>query len=198
MQKIIGLLLLILTINSIGYTQLPSYTFAKPAGWESETFPLPPGFAPEIVFKGVEDIRFTPGWAKSTSEQYWSYAFIWLLEGKQVLSEKVLSNYITAYYTGIYTVNLRDKPAPKPGFTTSSFQKIKSAKEDAETYEGSVQTLNYLTHQTLSLHVRVHYRKVAKASATVMLFEVSPQPYTHSVWQELSAVILGFTLTKEK
>ena len=198
MRKIISLLILILTINSIGYTQLPTYTLVKPASWESETFPLPPAFAPEIIFKGVEDIRFSPGWSKSVSEQYWSYAFIWLVEGKQVLSEKVLSDYMTAYYTGIYTANLKDKPAPKPGFTTTRFHKIKPAEEDAVTYEGSVQTLNYLTHQPLSLHVRVHFRKVANASATVMLFEVSPQPYSHSVWQELSTVILGFKLTKEK
>ena len=37
-------------------------------GWGIERFLIPISFAPSIPYKGVEDIRFTPGWAKKSNE----------------------------------------------------------------------------------------------------------------------------------
>jgi hypothetical protein len=192
MNKIIFCLFWAMATTTIVHAQLPAYDLPKPAGWGSETFPLPPAFAPEITYQGTEDIRFSPGWAKSGSNQYWSYAFVWLVEGKQSLTVQSLSTCLAAYYKGIYTVNLKDKPAPRPGFTTVQFQEIKTAAPDQETYEGRVSTLNYLNHEALLLNVRVHLRNLAGAKATAIFFEVSPQPYTHAVWKDLREVIKGF------
>jgi hypothetical protein len=114
MNKIIAFLFFAVAATTHVRAQLPTYELPKPAGWGSETFPLPPAFAPEISYNGIEDIRFSPGWAKSGSDQYWSYAFLWLVEGKHSLTVEKLSNYLAAYYKGIYTVNLKDKPAPNP------------------------------------------------------------------------------------
>jgi hypothetical protein len=197
MKKIIPLFVFAVAFVINVNAQLPAYDLPKPAGWGSETFPLPPGFAKEITYSGAEDIRFTPGWAKNKSEQYWSYAFAWLVEGKQTLDEKILNKYMTAYYKGIYTVNLNNKPAPREGFTTANFIKRKTSTGDVETYEGTVMTLNYLDQQELLLNVRVHIQNVPSNTATVILFEVSPQPYTHAVWKELGDVIGGFRLIKK-
>jgi hypothetical protein len=198
MNKIIAFLFFAVAATTHVRAQLPTYELPKPAGWGSETFPLPPAFAPEISYNGIEDIRFSPGWAKSGSDQYWSYAFLWLVEGKHSLTVEKLSNYLAAYYKGIYTVNLKDKPAPKPGFTTARFQKIKTAGPDQETYEGSVTTLNYLNHEALLLHVRVHLRNLPGTKATAIFFEVSPQPHTHAIWKDLGEVINGFKLSPKQ
>ena len=40
------------------------YVLATLKGWGVERFLIPISFAPSISYKGVEDIRFTPGWAK--------------------------------------------------------------------------------------------------------------------------------------
>lgn len=194
MKKIIAALFLVTVLTTHIQAQLPSYELPKPAGWESETFALPPAFAKEITFSGKEDIRFMPGWAKSSSDQYWSYDFAWLIEGKQTVTEKVLNNYMTAYYKGIYLVNLNNKPAPPADFTTAGFTKQKTWEGDQETYEGTVNTLNYLTQQALLLNARVHFRSFPGKSATVILFEVSPQAYSHAVWKDLGDVIKGFRL----
>ncbi|MGL6267834.1 MAG: hypothetical protein ACRC2O_07895, partial [Chitinophagaceae bacterium] len=58
------------------------YTLPVPKDWTIERFPIPISFAPQIPYRGVEDIRFTPGWGKKISEEYWSYAFLWYLEGE--------------------------------------------------------------------------------------------------------------------
>ena len=193
MKKTAVTLLLCVIFSNALFAQLPAYELPKPTGWGSETFPLPPSFAPEIKFKGIEDIRFTPGWSKSDNEQYWSYAFIWLLEGKPDISNQLMTDYMAAYYKGIYTVNLKDKSTPKPDFTKSSFKRI-SIVNGEELYEGMVKTLNYLNNQVLLLNVRVHLRKLNNGATTVLLFEVSPQYYSHPVWQDLMAVTRGFKL----
>lgn len=56
------------------HTWTPAYNLLIPKGWEIERFLIPIEFAPQIAYKGVEDIRFAPGWGEEKSEQYWSYA----------------------------------------------------------------------------------------------------------------------------
>ena len=74
-------------------------------GWGIERFLIPIGFAPSIPYKGVEDIRFTPGWAKRTTNEYWSYAFLWYLDGAPVFDARTIENNLKAYYTGLIKVN---------------------------------------------------------------------------------------------
>src|SRR4051812_30681554 len=56
------------------------YSLDIPAGWDIERFLIPIEFAPSISYKGIEDIRFTPGWSKAETDDYWSYAFLWYLD----------------------------------------------------------------------------------------------------------------------
>ena len=46
-------------------------------------------FAPSIKYKGVEDIRFTPGWGKAGSEEYWTYAFLWFLDDEPFVNNEI-------------------------------------------------------------------------------------------------------------
>src|SRR5688572_11575898 len=48
-------------------------------GWRSETIPFPLDFAPGLKHQGVEEIRFSPGFSKPGDQQFFSYAFIWLI-----------------------------------------------------------------------------------------------------------------------
>lgn len=194
MNKLIALFSLMIIFSGGVAAQLPAYEFPAPAGWGKETFKLPPEFAKEITFEGIEDIRFTPGWSKQGNEQYWSYVFAWLIKGSPSLTGKSLSAYMTAYYNGIYLSNLGQKSAPGPGFTSAVFKKVNTSTGDRETFEGQVHTLNFLNHERLALHCRVHVRSIPARDASAILFEISPQPYSHSVWKELVSVSYGFRL----
>ena len=174
--------------------QLPAYELPKPAGWQTETFPLPPAFAKEITFIGTEDIRFAPGWAKSGSDQYWAYAFVWLIQGNKQINAQLLKYYLTAYYNGLYATNTHGKPA----LTAVTLLQTKSPGGDQQTFEGKVQTLNYMNQQPLGLQVRIHIKTYPKQTASALLFEVSPQAFTHPVWKELKNITDGFRLTTGK
>lgn len=49
-------------------TWKPPYQLIIPYAWTTEHFSLPSDFAPQITYTGVEDIRFTPGWSKRSSQ----------------------------------------------------------------------------------------------------------------------------------
>src|SRR4051812_34402967 len=102
------------------------YHLDTPNGWDVERFLIPISFAPAIHYKGVEDIRFTPGWAKKTSNEYWSYTFLWYLDGEQKFTAAIIEKNLTAYYTGLFAVNTPDtvKSVPvKASIKTSSTEK---------------------------------------------------------------------------
>jgi len=66
------------------------YSLELPKGWDIERFTIPIEFAPSIPYKGVEDIRFTPGWGKAETNDYWSYAFLWYLDSTINFDSKII------------------------------------------------------------------------------------------------------------
>jgi hypothetical protein len=91
-----------------GHKWKAPYHLPIPKDWGVERFLIPISFAPEIPYKGVEDIRFTPGWAKIKTDEYWTYAFLWYLDGSVKMDAETIARDLKAYYTGLYMINTRD------------------------------------------------------------------------------------------
>lgn len=132
---IIILSLLILTAHAQetkppfdAHTWQAPYEFPTLKDWTTERFPIPISFAPEIKYEGVEDIHFAPGWAKVKSEEYWSYAFLWYLNGEVKMNSKIIANNLKAYYSGLISANAPNIPTDKMVSTKASFKEIKKAK----------------------------------------------------------------------
>jgi hypothetical protein len=104
------------------------YNLIVPAGWEMESFSLPPDFASQINYKGVEEVRFAPGWGDIKSEEHWSYSFLWWLDGTPKIEATILQSNLKAYYTGLVARNItsRNIPANKIVPTIVSIKKIKT------------------------------------------------------------------------
>lgn len=41
-------------------------------GWKGETIPFPLGFAPDLPYRGVEELRCPPGFFEPNSSHFWS------------------------------------------------------------------------------------------------------------------------------
>jgi hypothetical protein len=170
------------------------YKFDTPKGWRSERIPFPISFAPQVAYTGLEDLRFTAGWGDPTSDEYWSYVFLWWLEGSPVINADVLEANLQAYYTGLAADNVtkRNIPANKwmPAYTT--IQKIKEAPGDIGTYNGTISILDYMVQQPLILNCLIHVKKCASQNHTVVLFEIAPKPFEHITWLELNKLQMSF------
>src|SRR5688500_9578120 len=120
-------------------------------GWEIERFLIPIEFAPGIKYKGVEDVRFTKGWGDSTSNEYWSYAFLWYLDGKVTINEKDIERNIATYYDGLIGSNVEPRKIPaamiKP--TKVSVRRIQTTKGDLSTFSGTIEMLDYMQQKPI-------------------------------------------------
>lgn len=177
-----------------GHKWQAPYTLAFPTGWDVERFLIPIEFAPSIPYKGMEDIRFTPGWGKAGAEDYWSYAFLWFLDGSQVVTAKTTEKHLNAYYTGLVGRNIIQRKIANDKLVTitTSFQEIKKEKEDISTFRGSVHMLDYMEQKPITLNSIVHVRKCPGVDKTFVFTEISPQPYTHDVWKKMNDLWTGF------
>ena len=175
-------------------TWTPPYNLVIPNGWDVERFPLPPDFAPQMNYKGVEDLRFAPGWGDSTSVGYWSYTYLWWLDGNPKIDATSLQVNLKAYYTGLVGRNItrRKIPANKVVPTHVTIKKIKAADGNLETYSGSIQMLDYMTRKPIILNTLIHVRRCEGQKNTPVFVEISPKPLVHSIWQQFYKIAESF------
>lgn len=175
-------------------TWAPPYQLLTPAGWATERFALPPDFAPGITYKGVEDLRFAPGWGDVKSEEHWTYGFLWWLEGAPKVDAQMLEANLKAYYTGLVARNVAaDKIAP----VTVSIKRFKTSPAGLETYGGTISLLDYHSGQPMTLNCLIRVKDSKMPARTAIYFALSPKPLSHPVWQKLAQIGESFALKNQ-
>jgi hypothetical protein len=82
-------------------TAKPAQPWAIPAGFRGETIPFPLDFAPGVAHRGVEELRFAPGFFDPAAAGYWSYAFVWRTEDAAALTATGIGDELTTYFRGL-------------------------------------------------------------------------------------------------
>lgn len=183
-----------------GKTWIAPYSLSKPQGWDVERFTIPISFAPTISYKGIEDIRFTPGWGKATTTEYWSYAFLWYLDGLPEMNEKTIEENLKAYYTGLVGGNIESRKitAEKLVPITTSVKKAKASKNDLATYTGTIKMLDYMAQLPITMNCIIHFRPDKEKNKTFVFYEISPRPYSDDVWKSLDKLWSEFDINKQE
>ena len=170
------------------------YTLPVPKDWAVERFQIPISFAPQIPYKGVEDIRFTPGWAKANSDEYWSYAFLWYLEGNVNMDTETLNRNLKAYYTGLVNVNGGKIPKEKVIPVEASFMVVRKDTGDLKTFAGEISMLDYMGKMPIVLHCKVHIKSCTGENKRFIFYELSPKPLSHNIWLSLDKLWYEFEI----
>ena len=163
MKLVLFLIVLLVSLQVYGQTAHDSfdphtweapYHLPTPTGWNTERFLIPINFAPQIPYQGVEDIRFSPGWAKRTSDEYWTYAFLWYLDKLPETNAGIIAGNLKAYYAGLVKSNTDSaKAASEKAIPVSTlFKKARTDKGDKETYTGAVAMTDFLLHHQHALY----------------------------------------------
>jgi hypothetical protein len=206
MKYFFPLLFLLLSLRALGQNPLiefdaekwePPYHLSFPKDWGIERFLIPISFAPQIPYNGVEDIRFAPGWAKIDSNDYWTYAFLWYLDGNQKTNAKIVKDNLTAYYTGLVEAMRGEIPADKLVPVKTTIKKIKTQKGDVKTFRGSIFMLDYMAKKPIRLNCLVHLKYCSEQDKTFIFFKISPKSYDDKVWQNLHQLWTGFSCDNE-
>jgi len=87
----------------------PPFSWPVPAGWRSESIPFPLEFAPDIPHRGVEELRFAPGFFDAAAPGYWTYAFAWVVSDASSFDTTALESELTTYFRGLTSAVARGK-----------------------------------------------------------------------------------------
>jgi hypothetical protein len=175
-------------------TFVPTYTLNIPENWTTERFSIPIDFAPSIPYNGIEELRFAPGWANATSEDYWTYSYLWFLDEKITFDAKTVADNLEAYYTGLVDRNIdkRKIQEEKVFPVKATFALVESQAGDLSTFKGSVHMLDYMAQQPITLNFIVHVKECPGKNNTFVFYEVSPQAETHTIWRTLNRIWTEF------
>jgi hypothetical protein len=181
-----------------GHKWQAPYHLPIPKDWTIERFLIPISFAPQILYKGVEDIRFTPGWGNIKTDEYWTYAFLWYIDGAVKTDATIIAGNLKAYYTGLFIVNTDSTKARSEKLipVTTSFKKEPTGKEDLETYAGTIEMGDFMQRKPITLNCIVHLKICSEDNKTILFYELSPKPFTHNNWLSLNQLWLDFKCKK--
>ncbi|HEV3325324.1 MAG TPA: hypothetical protein VG052_06945 [Puia sp.] len=168
---------------------IPPYKWPEPTGWRSEASYIPGPNSPHFPLKGIEDIRFPPGWGVAGSEEYWSVAYLFWLDGGQKIDADILQGALKTYYDELIAGALiRRRLSIAPGTIKPvqvTIKKIAAEPDDRETYTGTIAMFDYLGQKPMTLNYLVHVKTCSAQGHIPMFLEISPKPFEHLLWSKL-------------
>lgn len=177
----------------------PLYSLTVPQGWGVERLAIPIDFAPSIPYKGVEDLRFAPGWSNPKANDYWTYAFLWHLEGRPENNPQTIEKNLTAYYTGLIGRNIEKRKIPKDKLVPVKvkIKQVNTDSGDLQTYSGTIDMLDYMAQLPITLNCIVHVKLCPQEqNNTFMFYEISPRPADNDIWKALQNLWTTFECRK--
>ena len=186
MKNIVATLIFTVSL-SLAYCQDKPQLLEEPATWAFERFPLPPVFAPNIPFRGVEELRFAPGMFKKDSTDYFTYAFVAQLDSTISISQNGVRNYLLNYFTGLCRSTANDR---KLGIDTSKItvyiEKKKGLPRSEIIYNALLNVFGvFADGAPVKLNMEVKVLRKPADRKTYVVFIASPLDKTHDVWEGL-------------
>ncbi len=171
----------ILLISAISktYAQEQQSILSAPENWKSELLVFPLGFAPSIDYTGIEDLRFTPGWSDSSSNEYWTYTFVWYIEKDSNLTETRISAALESYFDGLMGLDTKEtEESDQFNRTVSVFVRAD------EGFKGKIHVYDaFFSKRGLILNVKAKESFCPETNKQLLLFEFSPRDFDDLTWE---------------
>jgi hypothetical protein len=167
----------------------------QPPNWQFERFASPPEFAPNIPYKGVEELRFSPGMFVKDSAGYFTYAFVAELDNINSISQDNIKDYLFEYFKGLCSSTAKQR---KLSIDTSkiavSIDKNASAGKDAH-YNATLDIFGvFADGAPVRLDMEIKVMNDKAASKIYLVFIGSPLNKSDEVWATLRSIQNNFTI----
>jgi hypothetical protein len=172
------------------------FVIVTPPKWAQENYNFPLEFAKDIPYKGYEEALFSPSWGDRLSDECWTYVIIWWLPGSPQFNEKTFSQVLQQYYTGLARKSRPGTVTPSDSVSRAKVEvtKANTDSSDRATYNASATIYDgNISMAKLHINLKIHVLSCGKGSATVVIYEISPNDYASSVWQTLNNIKSKFT-----
>jgi hypothetical protein len=172
--------------------------------WKGERIKLPPGFAPEMKLKGIEEIRFAPGMFKPESGSFFSYVFVFAVPGDSKLTKEVIEEEMLAYYRGLAGSILKRKgkevDVGEFGFRMDKAESVESTptsvkSESIAQYIGKLDWVEpFTTLEPQILHFELQSWSDSRTGKNYLFVCTSPKAVDgkNGIWKELRKIRRNF------
>lgn len=174
-------------------TETP-FHLPAPEGWTTETLSFPLDFAPELGYEGLEDLRFSPGMFRETKADFWSYAFVWWVPESTQFDVDRLQADLETYFRGLAegVAKARDFDPGEPEYDVQ-LESVQPPDPNHVQWQGTVRIFDaFTTRKPIRLQVRIDLVPCSPQGHVAALFQFSPQPRRHNIWQIMDSIRQGF------
>ena len=178
-------------------TTAPGYTWPLPAqGWFRDDYDFPLVFAPALPYRGHEELHQLDGFGTPTSPEFWSYAFLWWVEGHVRVTRRSLESDLTTYYKGLCDAfGAPDIACDPQAFAArvTPLGRLPLGGRAVDLFGADVDAIDpFFTGKPLALHFLIAAAACPRAQHTALLFTASTQPYGAAPWSGLVDQALQF------
>lgn len=157
--------------------------------WGKEFFHFPIHFAPDLPYKGLEEVVFPKNWRKPDSTDFWSYVFVWEIDNRVAVSPEELETNLSIYFDGLMEV-VKDESDGEIMKTRIDFE-VNSDPKDTVDIIGNLTIFDaFATHAPLDLNARIFSNYCEERGKLFLLFQFSPLDYNHPIWDKLRTVLV--------
>lgn len=164
-----------------------------PEGWHSETLAFPLGFAPDLPYRGLEELRFAPGMFDISTTEFWTYAFVWWINEDASVAPADLAASLKIYFAGLSTqvANQRGIDLTRAQYEVELLGVESSTGSDMV---GQATTFDaFVTGKNLVLYVRARVVPCPDTGMVAVIFDISPRSFTDESRTVLKSVVEGFS-----
>jgi len=158
----------------------------EPKDWLYEKIEFPLSFAPNILYKGFEELRFAPGMFNKSESMYFTYIFAVSINDKISFTEIEIRDFLYKYYKGLCASVAKQKNF---SIDTSKIKvvlkKSVNRKNRHQIFRASVNFFDVFSDGDLVLlNMELEVIIDRKNKKTYILSLVSPKSKQSKVWRE--------------
>jgi hypothetical protein len=168
----------------------------EPSTWSFERFPLPPVFSPGFPYKGVEELRFSPGMFSKDSSDYFSYAFVARLDNITTISQSEIKNYLLIYFKGLCSSTAKERNLSiDTSQITVSIEKKNNGPAGVTIYNALLGVFGvFADGAPVTLNAEIKVLNNINTKTSYLVFIASPHKKTDDIWKQLYKIQNGFRM----
>jgi hypothetical protein len=161
---------------------------AAPEGWRKESFTFPLPYAPSLPYEGTEQVRFSPEWARFSTEEGFSYVVLWDIKPAP-LEPEALQRALGVYFDGLMNnVAIARKIDAMVPQSVAVLHPLTAPDGWSGAYAGTIHTWNaFAKAEPLVLNIEVAERRCAPERMQVF-FAIAKAARASPVWPPLREI----------
>lgn len=168
---------------------VPTATVLKePTDWRLEIISIPPGFAPDIELKGLEEIRFAPGMFDTASSNYFTCVISLLLDQEPTVGAAELKEFLEKYYRGL-SLGVGRKKGFSPDVAQMQAEVASIQSDTANRFTGHMVFFDSFSDgRKIRLNVEARVIPLVATKQTCVILLVSPSDTKKPIWKTLREI----------